>query len=448
MASRHTPRIADWRIADGVRVEEFDGTWLALDAAGGVVYRLKALAADAVRHVAHRMPLPARLVPAARELAGHGVLEHPLVDRRTALVGAGVVTLTGLAVTILPSAARAASVVWTEPGGTDWPIAGGSGSSFTSTSVGDDTYHFHAFTTVGSNTLTVRDANAVRDVSVLVVGGGGGGSSATESAGAGGGAGALLSVSGGLFPLDGASSSYSLDVIVGAPGAGKDGTSTGAGADGGSSSLGAAGQPLQMTATGGGGGGNPGGVITGRTGGSGGGGGATSGTATNAGGGVGTVPTLGELSALFSRGSVTATEEVGAFTGGSGQNDDTGLRRRAGGGGGAGGTGGNGISGSSGRVAGNGGPALLVAAFTGFGAAGFFAGGGGGATGQNGSGTLGVDGAGAGGGGGAGQGGDGGTKSGTSAGANTGSGGGGACDKGNAGNGGSGVVIVRYRLAS
>jgi hypothetical protein len=109
MAPRHTPRIADWRIADGVRVEELDGTWLALDATGGVVYRLEALAAEAVAQVAHRMPLPARLVPAARELAGHGVLEHPLVDRRTALVGAGVVTLTGLAATLLPAASAAAS---------------------------------------------------------------------------------------------------------------------------------------------------------------------------------------------------------------------------------------------------------------------------------------------------------------------------------------------------
>ncbi len=106
MASRHTPRIADWRIADGVRVEELDGTWLALDPTGGVVYRLEALAAEAVRHVAHRMPLPARLVPAARELAGHGVLEHP--SRRAVLRAAGAGSL-GVATLMLPGASAAAS---------------------------------------------------------------------------------------------------------------------------------------------------------------------------------------------------------------------------------------------------------------------------------------------------------------------------------------------------
>lgn len=37
---RQVPKRADWRVADGVRVEELDGSWLALDPTGGVVHRL------------------------------------------------------------------------------------------------------------------------------------------------------------------------------------------------------------------------------------------------------------------------------------------------------------------------------------------------------------------------------------------------------------------------
>jgi hypothetical protein len=451
MAGSSVPMRGDWRIADGVRVEELDGSWLALDPSGGVVYRLEARAAEVMRLVAHRQAVPGHLVPAARELAGHGVLAHPFVDRRTALVGAGVVTLTGLAATLLPSAARAASVLWTEPGGTDWPIEGG---SFTSTSVGGVTYYFHAFTTVGSSSLTVRDANAVRDVSLLIVGGGGGGGLGDEGAGAGGGAGTLIYVNGGLLPLSSGSASYVLSVTVGNGGNGKGSASSGQGADGGSSTLGGgSGEPFTLTSSGGGGGGGPL-ALLGRAGGSGGGGGADSGNegTTNSGGAAGTTPTAAAVADIFSRGTVNAAAEVLQNAGGSGMNAPTGSagRRRAGGGGGAGAAGANGVSTSGSLAPGNGGSAYSVPDFSAFGASGAFAGGGGGATGEGGA----LNGGGAGGGAGAGAGADGTTRIGGDASvANTGSGGGGGTDRvpssgtvGAGGNGASGIVLVRYRL--
>jgi len=452
MASRPTPRIADWRIADGVRVEELDGTWLALDAAGGVVYRLEALAAEAVRHVAHRMPLPARLVPAARELAGHGVLEHPLVDRRTALVGAGVVTLTGLAATLLPAASAAASLTqWTEPGGTVWPVEGG---TFSFASDGTDTYYFHSFTSSGS--IVIRDPSAVDDVSILIVGGGGGGGLGREGAGGGGGAGGAMLASG-ILPQ------ATLSVVVGTGGTGKAGGSSGEGAIGNPSFFGStnAGDTFSIQSNGGGGGGGPAsGQFNGISGGCGGGGAADTGSGAGSGGSVNAITTEAQAITLLGGGSATA--DLRGFGGGAGLAATTSSNRRAGGGGGVGGAG---ADGSTGR--GDGGVPFDFTddGFGVFGVSGRFAGGGGGAGGRASASSA----AGLGGGssvtaekGGAGDGGYGGGEnsfapenSGGDAAANTGSGGGGGVSRRDVtspneprgGNGGSGIVIVRYRLA-
>jgi len=463
MTSRHIPRIADWRIADGVRVEELDGTWLALDAAGGVVYRLEALAAEAVRHVAHRMPLPARLVPAARELAGHGVLEHPLVDRRTALVGAGVVTLTGLAATLLPAASAAASTLtqWTSPGGTGgtWPVEGGTFTTETVGEVGEEeTYYFHAFTTAGTSTLNVLDPAAVTDVSVLIVGGGAGGGLGKEGCGGGGGAGAVMLASG-ILPQG------NLTIVVGAGGLGKPGDGTsGRGGSGNPSRFGDFGDPIAISVNGGG----PGGGavdLPGLTGGCGGGAGADN-DKTGNGGGVLHLTSESDAVTALSDSVVTGSATLRGFAGGASFGPVASANRRAGGGGGAGSAG---ITGASG-VPGDGGASFdfSSAGFGSFGVAGRFAGGGGGAGGRASVSSA----AGLGGGsddptakGGAGDGGYGGGvstffdyNSGGDAVANTGSGGGGGVNRKNvdegftapnprAGNGGSGVVIVRYRLA-
>jgi len=428
MASRHTARIADWRIADGVRVEELDGTWLALDAAGGVVYRLEALAAEAVHHVAHRMPLPARLVPAARELAGHGVLEHPLVDRRTALVGAGVVTLTGLAATLLPAASAAASLTqWTDPGGTVWPASGG---TFATQAGGASADHYvHVFTSDGE--LEIRDGAAIADLSILVVAGGGGGGRGQEGAGGGGGAGGLLEVTGATL----ATGDYT--VVVGAGGAGRSG-STGPGVSGQNSRLFTAspGTGVDLTALGGGGGGSPeAGPVAG---GSGGGAGADDNSTNDV--------NIGALVATAGRSS-TISAGTPTFSGNAGGNSAHATaanraQRRAGGGGGATGAGTAGVVNST---AGAGGASITLSDYVVPGVSGDFAGGGGGAGGLGSPSGAG----GAGGGAGAGAGGFGSSTSaaGGSATANTGSGGGGSTDAQNGGNGGSGIVILRYRLA-
>jgi hypothetical protein len=425
------PLRSDWRVADGVRVEELDGSWLALDPTGGVVYRLEARAAEVMRRIAHRLPLPGHLVPAARELAGHGVLEHPLVDRRTAMVGAGVVTLTGLAATLLPSAAAAASTVWTEPGDT-WVASGG----LIQTQPGgarERNYYVHVFRADG--TLTVTGASAIDDLSILVVAGGGGGGGGLESAGGGGGAGGVLEVTSAVLP------NGSYIVTVGAGGAGKTGSS-GPGNKGSDTSLvGAEAETgVNLTVLGGGaGGGFSFDAI--QNGGSGGGGGATSGSGNINGGSVGTVGRSGTIPT----GTVSA---FAGFNGGSGANDGTGLNRRAGGGGGAGGIG---VSGVANSTAGAGGssiekPSYVLDAGEAFAAIdGHFAGGGGGAGGENS--VIGARGSGGGATAGNGGYGDNSTGGGGDAGANTGSGGGGATRGQDGGDGGSGIVLVRYRLA-
>jgi hypothetical protein len=421
------PRRSDWRVADGVRVEELDGSWLALDPTGGVVYRLEARAAEVMRRIAHRLPLPGHLVPAARELAGHGVLEHPLVDRRTAMVGAGVVTLTGLAATLLPSAARAASVLYSTPDSGSWPASGG----LIQTQAGSPAYYVHVFTS--NSTFTVADAVAITDLSILVVAGGGGGGGGLESAGGGGGAGGVLEVTSAVLP------NGSYIVTVGAGGAGKTGNS-GPGNKGSDTSLVGAETGVDLTVLGGGaGGGFSFDAI--QNGGSGGGGGATSGSGNINGGSVGTVGRSGTIPT----GTVSA---FAGFNGGSGANDGTGLNRRAGGGGGAGGIG---VSGVANSTAGAGGssiekPSYVLDAGEAFAAIdGHFAGGGGGAGGENS--VIGARGSGGGATAGNGGYGDNSTGGGGNAGANTGSGGGGATRGQDGGDGGSGIVLVRYRLA-
>jgi hypothetical protein len=233
----------------------------------------------------------------------------------------------------------------------------------------------------------------------LVVGGGGaGGTSGTPTAtgrGGGGGAGGFLTGSTNLQ----VGTTY--NVVVGSGGSG-----TTYASDGSSSSISAA-SVTAITALGGGAGGATAAGRNGRSGGSGGGGG------TNAGSGTG-----------------------GAGTSGQGNNGGNGLEAApnygAGGGGGAGAVGSNGTA-TNGGNGGNG----TASSITGTSVT--YAGGGGGATFATSSGTQGSGGSGGGGAGGwraAGGTGIAGT-------ANTGGGGGGGSDLSFAGNGGSGVVILR-----
>jgi len=238
-------------------------------------------------------------------------------------------------------------------------------------------------------------------VEVLVVAGGGGGAA---DVGGGGGAGGLI-----YNPNFAVTPGSALTVTVGGGGSGRAPFDTSAGGSGGNSVFGS------LTATGGGGGGcyanQPG-----STGGSGGGGAGPSGS-----GGAGT---SGQ-----------------GFAGGSG----IGGVFHSGGGGGAGSVGGNGTL--SPLAGGSGGVGLEFAQFASVGGspAGWFAGGGGGGGGND----SGSDGRGF---GGLGGGGTGASRSGTygsnssfrDGAANTGGGGGGTGGWNTGGNGGSGIVIVRY----
>ena len=231
-------------------------------------------------------------------------------------------------------------------------------------------------------------------VDVLVVAGGGGGGRANSAGGGGGG--------GGLIWETGFSVNGSETVTVGGGGAGwKDSESAGDGADGGNSVFGT----LDAVGGGGAGSGNEG---HGRTGGSGGGGGSST---TGGNGGSGTVGQGND--------------------GGDGISDFGSAA--AGGGGGASATGANGVTDSGG----NGGNGTDMSAELGaaVGEGGWFSGGGGGGD-RNGTGGDGGTGGGA----------DGSGNGGTAADAPaaTGGGGGGSGGSGSiAGNGGSGVVIVR-----
>ncbi len=251
----------------------------------------------------------------------------------------------------------------------------------------------------------------------LVVGGGGsGGGQSLEGSsrggaytGGGGGGGLLTNVGG--TPLQLGATSYTVTVGGGGIGIADPPLGTRGGVSGGNSVFGS------LTAVGGGHGGTHAGGVQadwdGAAGGSGGGGGGNS--VSNGSGGAGTV---GQ-----------------GFAGGSGQGGTNAIRA-SGGGGGAGGAGGN--ASSSGGTAGNGGVGALN---TITGSDVYYAGGGGGGTRD---GTIGTGGLGGGGNGGRSQ-----TNAvdGTNGVNGLGGGGGGRSNSGQATNGGSGVVIVRYQGA-
>ena len=265
----------------------------------------------------------------------------------------------------------------------------------------DSTYYYHAFPFSGTFT-----PNQSLTCDYLVIAGGAGGS---YDAGGGGGAGGLRSTvtaTGGGGSLESALSltAQAYTVTVGAGGAGAL-TGSRRGANGTDSTL------STITSTGGGGGGNiHSGGTTGSSGGSGGGGGIT--------GGSGGARTVGQ-----------------GYTGGNG----TGNTLGGGGGGGAGSAGTAGSGTTGGGAGGNGVQITALAYATATGVdGGYYAGGGGGGSNMNPPAP-----------GGLGGGGQGGTPGGVnikSGIVSTGSGGGG-CGGGDStgfGNGGSGLVIVRY----
>jgi hypothetical protein len=274
------------------------------------------------------------------------------------------------------------------------------GDSVTDITVEGVDYRVHAFTTVGTSSLVVTSGG---DVDYLVVAGGGGGGARQ---GGGGGAGGLLS---GALNL--AAGSYSITV----GGGGNGGTSGGRGSNGSNSTFGSS-----LTAIGGGGGGGRNTDNAGSSGGSGGGGG----------------------------GPAAASGSGTAGQGNAGGASNPQLANSGGGGGGAGVNGENAFSTPDQTLnkAGDGGDGLdLTSTFgTGFGDSGWFAGGGGGAHFGNTDNSV----------GGNGGGGDGvastdpaGSIAGNPGLANTGGGGGGSLAGTDAGgNGGSGIVLIRYRI--
>jgi hypothetical protein len=265
----------------------------------------------------------------------------------------------------------------------------------------DSTYYYHAFPFSGTFT-----PNQSLTCDYLVIAGGAGGS---YDAGGGGGAGGLRSTvgtTGGGGSLESALSltAQAYTVTVGAGGAGAL-TGSRRGANGSDSTL------STVTSTGGGGGGNiHSGGTTGSSGGSGGGGGIT--------GGSGGARTVGQ-----------------GYAGGGGSSNTYG----GGGGGGAGAAGTAGSSTTGGGAGGNGVQITALAYATATGVdGGYYAGGGGGGSNVNPPAPGGL--------GGGGQGGTPGGANIKSGIVNTGSGGGG-CGGGDStgfGNGGSGLVIVRY----
>lgn len=282
-------------------------------------------------------------------------------------------------------------------------------------------YRVHEFTTVGSATLTVARA---LDVEVLIVGGGGGGGGSIAG---GGGAGEFVVQVGAGNRVSLTPSGSPFTVAVGAGGAGGSYTGPTNGGDGADSSA------FGITAAGGGGGGAI--FNAGRPGGSGGGGGSVT---SNVGGAADRSGTVGGVLVGF------------ANAGGIGSCGTCGSANAvAGGGGGAGGVG----SASSGQQGGDGGPGRS-SSITGVSRE-FAGGGGGGINSDQGARSSGPSGAGLAGGG---AGGDWGARAsvdlehfGLDAVAGSGSGGGGAGNKPGhsgrlGGNGGSGIVIVRYEI--
>ena len=297
----------------------------------------------------------------------------------------------------------------------DFIAATATGGTQSTVVISGITYRIHAFTTVGSANFVVSNTGTWNDFDYLVVGGGGGGG------GWGGGGGA-----GGVRTGKSILTAQTYPIVVGNGGARGTNAYSGGGLGGVSSAFG-------ITAGGGGGGGwynnNPG-----SAGASGGGGGLTEGAGGFAPGGAGNTPSV-----FPSQGN----------PGGTAGNNSTGGwdTNRAGGGGGAGERGydGLGTAASSGR----GGRGLDFSGMfgTAYGQSGWFGGGGGGHSGYLSPTSIG--GQGGGGGGGRHAGGNG--TAGADGLANTGGGGGGAWGSNGGseqiGQGGSGIVLIRYPIA-
>ena len=282
------------------------------------------------------------------------------------------------------------------------------GGTITYVTIGSDTYRIHAFTAAGTSTLFLPETVEC-DVLLVAGGGGGGGSGSSSASGAGGGAGGLI------LDLNKTVSPGSYSIVVGAGGLFINPGFDLQGSDGGDTSA------FSLTAVGGGGGGSRvDGNANGRDGGSGGG--------------------EGSKGVTTSYGSGTSGQgNRGGLNGYSGIPRPEPLEKLAsGGGGGAGGVGGDGLDDN---YSGDGGAGLDMSAYftTSFGENGYFAGGGGG--GRPGSVTNGFGSGGIG--GGADGGNDDAPESGT---ANTGGGGAGAGRNNRSGPGGSGIVLIRYRV--
>ena len=275
---------------------------------------------------------------------------------------------------------------------------------------GGKRWRSHTFTSDGTFTVTtVGDAEGDRNkVDYLIIaGGGGGGSWISVAAGGGGGAGGYRTTNG----TSGANSSAESKVVVTAQAYSINVGAGGAGGTQNSGVIGVNSSALGITSIGGGGG--PTGGAAAETGGSGGGGG---------GGGV--------FDTSLGAGSGTANQGT---NGGNGFGSGTSSQRAGGGGGGAGVAG----TAAGNAVGGNGGNGLSNTLRTG--SAETRAGGGGGSTQASGGtqGSAGTGGAGAGG-----------HQTKNDASANTGSGGGGiGGTSSQAGNGGSGIVVIRYEIA-
>jgi len=280
------------------------------------------------------------------------------------------------------------------------------GGTITYATIGGVTYRIHAFTDTSpfADDTFILPKTVECDVLLVAGGGGGGGSGGSGASGAGGGAGGLiLELNKTISP-----GSYSID--VGRPGLFINPGFDLQGTDGGDT------RAFSLTAVGGGGGGSrQAGNANGRDGGSGGGEG-SQGTTTSYGSGT---------SGQGNRGGLNG------FSG------DTGDQNASGGGGGAGGVGGDGLDNN---YSGDGGVGLDMSAYftTSFGENGYFAGGGGGGRAGTVTNSFGS--------GGLGGGADGGNPAASAATPNTGGGGGGAGGSDRSGNGGSGIVLIRYRV--
>lgn len=286
------------------------------------------------------------------------------------------------------------------------------GGTITDVTIGSDTYRIHAFTTVGTSTLVLPET---RECDVLLVAGGGGGGGVTgNGASGGGGAGGLV------FNTFSALQGQQYTINVGDGGtAGGDALENG-GNGGNTTGFG-------LTAKGGGGGGGSSDVsdwLSGSAGGSGGGagGGDTPVDGDSGLGGASTQPGTNSgvtIDAGFAGGGALASSrgDCGGGGGGAGEVGDTFQGNNVG----------NGYN-----IQGGDGLDMSSYFTTAFGDSGWFAGGGGAfARNDNISGAGGLGGGGAGG------------SSGT---ANTGGGGGGRDADVLAGAGGSGIVLIRYRI--